>query len=147
MISDEKHNIGVTGLTTTSADIEVFSTIQKATFNIGDEKMFDVNDDDVYDLKITLNSISSNKADLTVEYIQEAITPETADQGVTQVDGTVDESGDAGTDVVGDDGEGDLTWLWITIAILLAIGIVGYFLKKKGDNVAGNVVKRITSKP
>ena len=124
-----KHNIGITALTSTSVDIEVYSTIQKATLNINDEKMFDLDDDDNYDLKVILNSIESNEANLTLEYINITITPANEEQGVVQEeqvagDVTGDEAG-----VEESEGEGDLRWFGIVIAIIIAIGIVVYFFK------------------
>ena len=84
----KKHNIGITALSTTSADIEVFSTLQKVSLIIGGEKMFDLDDDSVYDLKVILNSIESSKANLTLDYIQEEIPAE-----VIADDGDADDGG------------------------------------------------------
>jgi len=126
-----KHNVGITAITSTKIDIEVFSTLQKASLNIGNEKMFDLNDDDIYDLKIILSSIANNKANLTLKYIQEDIPADIlAEQdGSVQIeskDGDGTDTGDGATT-----GQGNLTWLYIIITIIIAIGIVSYFFKDK----------------
>ena len=41
--------------------------------NIGDSKEFDVTNDSYYDIKVTLNSISSGKAGLTVSYVHDKV--------------------------------------------------------------------------
>jgi len=76
-IDNEYHYIGVVELTSTTAVINVSSTPQQATLSIGDTRRFDVNDDSYYDIKVTLNSISDNKASITILSISEEVTAET----------------------------------------------------------------------
>ncbi|HUS51720.1 MAG TPA: hypothetical protein VMZ91_16250, partial [Candidatus Paceibacterota bacterium] len=77
-INNIEHSAGVVALTTTTATINVSSTPQTAILNIGDTRRFDVTDDNYYDVQATLNSISNNKADITIKSIHEEITVETA---------------------------------------------------------------------
>jgi len=72
-IKNQTHYIGVANLTNTTATIEIFSIPQKNVFNVGDEKKFDVTDDDFYDIFVRLNSIINNKANLTIISIYEEI--------------------------------------------------------------------------
>ncbi len=74
-VSVEKkfHYIGVVDLTSTTATINVSSKSFQETFNIGDEKKFDVTEDGYYDISVKLNSISNNKANLTIKKINESI--------------------------------------------------------------------------
>jgi len=67
------HYTGVIGLTETSAVINVSSDPQQVEFNINDEKRFDLNEDDYYDLIVRLNSIEDNKADVFVQSIYEHV--------------------------------------------------------------------------
>ena len=73
MIDRALHYVGIISLTSTTATIQVESTPQQATLNIGDSKEFDVTNDSYYDIKVTLNSISSGKAGLTVSYVHDKV--------------------------------------------------------------------------
>jgi len=72
-INNEEHYIGVINLTNTTATINISSKPQQAIFNIGDEKKFEVNEDNYYDIYVKLNSIENNKANLTIKSIHEEI--------------------------------------------------------------------------
>ncbi|MEI6731930.1 MAG: hypothetical protein WCK90_04600, partial [archaeon] len=72
-VSGEAHYVGIVGLTSTQATINVSSTSQQAVFNIGDSKRFEVTNDNFYDLKVVLVGIKDNKANVTIEYIHEAM--------------------------------------------------------------------------
>jgi C1A family cysteine protease/uncharacterized membrane protein YgcG len=74
-ISGEAHYIGVINLTNTSATINVSSNPQQAVLNIGEEKKFDVTDDNIYDINVKLNGILKQQANITIKGIQEK-TPE-----------------------------------------------------------------------
>ena len=119
-INNQEHYIGVKELTTTSATIEVSSTSQVVVFNIGDEKKFDVTEDGYYDLKVKLNSIESEKADITITSINEKI-PEDKDKDKGVIEKTIETLAQ----------EGSNTWIWILIAIILVVIVVVYFLTKK----------------
>ena len=75
-INSTLHHIGIITLTSVDAVINVSSTPQQAVLSIGQSKKFEVSDDSYYDLNVTLVSINSTKANITVEYIYEKI-PET----------------------------------------------------------------------
>jgi len=126
-INSKEHNVGVSELTTTTAKIEVSSVTQKATLSIGDERKFDVNEDRYYDLSIILNSIESNKADITIKSIREEVTEE-SETSEEEKEGAASgaKEGEATA------GPMDLTWLWIVIAIVVVLIGIGYGAKKKG---------------
>jgi hypothetical protein len=75
-LNGSEHHVGVVELTEILATINVSSDPQQAIFKVGDEKMFDVNEDDFYDLMIKLNSIESSKANITIKYVYEEVVPE-----------------------------------------------------------------------
>jgi hypothetical protein len=80
-VSGETHYVGVTSLTDSSATIEVSSTPQSATLQVGEERKFDTDSDgSFYDLSVKLNSISDNKADVTIKAINEEITGQEVDE-------------------------------------------------------------------
>jgi len=130
-INNIKHEIGVKELTASTATIEIFSTPQTATINVGDTRKFDVTNDGYYDLSVTLNKIEASKADITLKSIYEEITLEseekekTKEKNATAV--TEQPIGELPTEE-----PLSLTELWIGIiivAVLLVIGII--FAKKK----------------
>jgi len=121
-IDTQAHYIGVKELTGTSATIEVSSTPQEVVFNIGDENKFDVTEDGYYDLKVKLNSIESEKADITIKSIHEKI-PEVEEEvgfeeKVEEELKTLKEN----------------PWkIWVIIGIILIVIIAGYFILRKKE--------------
>ena len=85
-VSGDTHYVGLKSLTASTATIEVSSTPQEATLQVGDERKFDIDaDGSLYDLYVKLNSIANNKADVTIMAISETITEETiAEEGAQQ---------------------------------------------------------------
>jgi len=75
-IDGTEHQVGVTEVTATSVKIKVSSDPQEATLSIGDEKKFEVTNDTFYDISVKLDSITSNKASLTIKSIHEEIKAE-----------------------------------------------------------------------
>ena len=113
-------------MTSTTATINVSSEPQQATLAIGDFRRFDVLDDDYYDLSVTLNSIESSKANLTVKSIHEEVTAETIAE---------EEEKEKGAEGEEEIEESYLTWLWVLIGVVVVsvlIGI-GYGVKKKRE--------------
>ncbi|MCH7567908.1 MAG: hypothetical protein IIA87_00645 [Nanoarchaeota archaeon] len=125
------HYIGIIadGLTGTSATIQVSSSHeQESTLNIGETAKVDVSDpiDNVYDLSITLNSIESNKASVTVLPLQESyqagepsITPSPPEEEEEIVPGEL--AGAARS----------LAWLWILIVVIGIVVVVWVVVRKR----------------
>ena len=63
--------MGIVELTETRATINVSSTPQQKNISIGEEWKVDVNDNEIYDLLVRLNSIRENKANITITSISE----------------------------------------------------------------------------
>lgn len=119
-VDGKKHTVGISSLTTTTADIEVFSTLQKATLSVGDERKFEVSDDDYYDIYIKLNSIESSKADVTINSIYEKITPESE----TVEEEKQEAAEEQAAEERGEISESDLSWLWWLIGIIVVLVII-----------------------
>jgi len=70
---EQTHYVAVLNVTSTTARINVTSDPQIATLNIGEEKKFELTDDNDYDLSVTLNDINATslKADITILEISE----------------------------------------------------------------------------
>jgi hypothetical protein len=122
LVSGGIHTVGVVSLTSTSATVQVASSPREVTLNIGDSEKFELDDDDFYDVLVTLNSITNNKADLSIDYIHEEVPQE-------------DTSVDTGTgDIVsGSEGRSKGTTILIIVLILIVIGVVVFFVWKKNQ--------------
>ena len=70
-VAGETHSVSIIELTGESVTIDVASAPQRATIKVGETKKFDVNNDRYYDIKVTLNSITAGKANLTLASIHE----------------------------------------------------------------------------
>jgi len=65
--------ITVTSLSSNQMTIRITPRTKTLTFNIGEEKKVDLNNDDTYDLSIKLNSIQNRIASVTLKFISESI--------------------------------------------------------------------------
>ncbi len=125
LIESEVHHVGVKSVSATSAVIEVTSTPQEATLNIGDTKKFEVTNDTYYDLSVTLNSITNNKADITITSIKEEIpAPAPGQQTTTETGGA---AGAGGSSVEGSSN----WWIWVIVAVVVIVIIAFVVMKRK----------------
>ncbi|MBR9705474.1 hypothetical protein GOV14_00400 [Candidatus Pacearchaeota archaeon] len=135
------HYVGVVYITTTTATINVSSTPQQASFVVGDEKKFDVTDDNYYDISVKMHGIKNSQANVTIKHIHELM-PDDLSSNTTSSGGLIaNTNGDAGT--TGEDAKdkkGGLPWwAWVLIALGILIILAGmgfaayffYFKKKK----------------
>ncbi|VVB77935.1 Right handed beta helix region [uncultured archaeon] len=74
--SGESHYVGTVSVNSDedSAVISIMSTPQNVTFKVGEEKKFELDNDEYYDLYVKLNNIVNKKANVTVKNIHEKIT-------------------------------------------------------------------------
>lgn len=119
-VNSINHYAGVLELTATTAKIEVASTPQEATLAVGDSRKFNVNNDEYYDVLVTLNSIADNKADLTLKSINELVTEETE---AAEVESEGEEEAEEKSSMF------KKWWFWL-IVVLVVIG-VWYGLQNK----------------
>ena len=93
----------------------------QVTLTAGEDAKVDITDDGFYDVYVLLNSITGNKADVTVQKIHEEI-PE----GGTGVETT----GEQPLEEEEEEEEGGIsTWIWILIAVVI-IALVVWKTKK-----------------
>lgn len=111
-ISGETHYVGVKSVTTTSATIEVGSTPQEATLNVGESKKFDTTDDGYYDLEVRLVSIEETKANIIIKSIYEKV--ETTEGGEPAAISS-----------------STLWWIIIVVAVIVIIVAIIYYKKKR----------------
>ncbi|MBU3912844.1 MAG: hypothetical protein KKE50_02000, partial [Nanoarchaeota archaeon] len=126
-IGSTYHSMGVVSLTPTTATINVSSTPQQKTLSIGDEWKVEVSGDNLYDLSVKLNSIANNKANITLQPINESISaapstpatpsePETTPAPEEQVEKSIFST----------------LWFWVLLlAIIIIIVILVFLLKNK----------------
>lgn len=130
-VSGTYHFVSVDTVTTSTVKITVSSDhLQEATLSIGDTRKFDVTDDGLYDISVTLDSITGGKADLTILSISEEVTVES--------EVAEEEAEEAAADVAEEEEEvveeGSRIWIWIiVIVVVLIIAGVIVWKKKKGQ--------------
>ena len=126
-VNGSYHLLTLKSLTSSAAVIEITSTPQRATLEIGDLKKFDVTDDGYYDLSVSLDSISSNRAKITIKSLFEKISVDGEEDITSVIDGEVTDEGT--TPTPGEKGLGGLIILWIlSIAVVIVVLI---FVRRK----------------
>jgi hypothetical protein len=128
-VDSKDHYVGVKSVTATTAVIEVSSTPQEATFNIGETKKFEVSEDNYYDLSVTLDSITNNEAMVTILFINELIPATDPEQAVEETTEPAEEE----TPQLQPTTEGwSNSTVIISIIVIVLLGAVAwYFLRKK----------------
>jgi len=122
-VENRSHYVGVVGITNTTATINVSSTPQQAIFNAGDEKKFDVNSDNYYDIYVRLNNIINLRANVTIKLIHELKTTLTG--GDQNASGNFSSVGD-GSEATDKDTSSiwGKWWFWTIIVIIIVIVVV-----------------------
>ena len=127
-VESEDHYVGIVSLTPSSAVIEVSSDPQRATFNVGETKKFDVTEDGYYDISVTLKEIKISTAEITLLSIHEAV-PATPVVEQTQ------EKEEAPAPFLAPEEEsaGGFSWtsIIIVIVVIIIFLVVFYLIKKK----------------
>ncbi|HIJ98344.1 TPA: hypothetical protein H1005_00160 [archaeon] len=138
-LGNETHYVGVISLTSTSVTINVSSTPQQATLNVGESKKFEISGDDFYDILVKLNSINNNKTSMTISYLHEQIsqtppadvnTPAPSSPGTGEANTpTGNEGGARTTEGIG---VGKIVaWIFGIVAIIILLIAVIVLVKKK----------------
>ncbi len=110
-----EHSVKVLTITSNSVTIELASTPQQLTLNVGDTKEADLDANGKNDLSIMLKSITNGKADLVFKSLTEAVTPTTPEQP---------------SQVTGEQAKSNSTWIWVIVALVVA-ALIWFFSKKK----------------
>jgi len=72
-VGAEDHYIGVVSITSDKATIQISSNPTNITLSAGEEAKIDVTDDGFYDIYVLLNGIVNNRANITIQKINEEI--------------------------------------------------------------------------
>jgi hypothetical protein len=128
-----KHTITFDKVTATTVTVTIASNPITVNLGVGETKEVDVNADGISDMSVTLKSILNDVADIEIKEI-EAGAKVVADEE-RAASGAV--AGDSGSDT-GTTSErttpvdgGSNAGLWVTLLIIVAVIVVGYFAYKK----------------
>jgi len=136
IVSGQTHHVGVLEITQTSAKVEVASTPQQVTLNVGETRKFDVTDDEFYDLSVTLNTISGSKADVTILAINETIPPEEEEpliqEAKNEATGNNESINDSDSGDVNETDNSGISWIWwLIFIVIIGVGIMFWVLNMK----------------
>ena len=126
------HSIGITNVESNAVTLTIASDPVTATLSVGDERKFDLSADGYYDLYIKLNSIASNKADITIKSIKEKVTEESEAQEQSKEESVTGENQETLSPPAEE--KSSSLWLWILIIVVVVIAIaiaVGIGMKKR----------------
>ncbi len=135
-VENISHTFKVGDITETNAKISISSETQEAVLSVGEEKKFELSEDNYYDILVKLNSIDTtwkNRANFTIQTIHEEIVspqkneaekeiiqpgPESEGEVIPESEGEVEE------------GKTNSTWLWVVIAVIIILILSGVGYKK-----------------
>ncbi|MBU0907372.1 MAG: hypothetical protein KKE05_04425, partial [Nanoarchaeota archaeon] len=142
---ENSHRLMLTKLTANSATIKVYSEPIEATFAVGEEKKFELNNDAYYDLYVKLNSIKNAfSANFTIKLIHES--PAESNQENTAESNQESITGEATTrepqEIRQNFGFYFLIAISVTALIVLIIVIVSYISRKKTTRCPRYVPRR-----
>ncbi len=134
-INDEIHYIGVTGITTTTATVNLSSeNSQQAMLNVGDEKKFEITNDNYYDLSVKLEKIVARRANLTISYLHEVITQLSPEEKKNETALPAAEGATIDREFKEEAGFGADYWIVVVIVVVITVGVVSYIIRFKIKN-------------
>jgi len=99
-INNEQHSVGIINISSSNVIINVSSTPQQRSFASGEQELFEVTGDNIYDVLVKLNSIEESYANITVKKVAEVV-PETTPIG--EGNETSNETMSRGTEKAGEE--------------------------------------------
>jgi hypothetical protein len=130
-ISGEQHILALDTISSNSIIINISSVTQQATFKVGDEKKFDVNVDEYYDIIVKLNSLNSTTgiASITIKGINEKISE--AVSGDKKISEEKEQDIQEFPEEKNILTSNNLNWLLFLIIVIIIVLVVGYIIYKK----------------
>jgi len=131
---EDEHYVGILNLADDNVTVEVASTPQVAVIKMGETKKFDITEDNFYDLNITLNNITNNKANITIESISESM------RLISESDQSNSSSEEKKSVFLGEEDEGSdnsgifNNKVFIVILAIVGVAVLGvaaFFIRKK----------------
>ena len=125
------HHVGVVNVTSNTAVVNVSSDSQQKVMSVGESAKFNLNGDGYYDLLVTLNSINSGAANVTVKSIHEAVNPSVTQptNGATQPTTSVT-TNETNVTTTATPAKKKSGWIWVLLVIVV-LGIVLYYFRDK----------------
>ena len=128
--STEIHSVKITSITANKVMITVSSDPINLELGLGETKKVDLDGDKIYDLSLTFNGVVTERADISVKQISEAV-PAGQEGSVSN-----GETPGAEEDTTADEETSKIksAYLWVILVILIVgviVGIVWYYVKKK----------------
>lgn len=117
---NENHSITINSISGNIVTLTVASAPQVVSITEGQTKKIDLNNNGIYDIEISLNSIANNKADLTIKAINE-----TVPSGKTTNETTKNSTGNTSPN------NGMSAWDWILIVVIVIIAFLWWMKVKK----------------
>ena len=115
------HTVKFKAVTSGSVTIEIKSDPIEVTLNVGETKQVDIDADGTNDLEVTLESVSSGAAKITMKKVAQTAAELAAPEPTTP---TEEETITTPTPTEEGEGKTSLAWLWIIIIIIVIIAIV-----------------------
>ena len=122
------HTVKFKAVTSGSVTIEIKSDPIEVTLNVGETKQVDIDADGTNDLEVTLESVSSGAAKITMKKVAQTAAELAAPEPTTP---TGEETTTTPTPTEEGEGKTSLAWLWIIIIIIVVIAIVVAVQQKK----------------
>ncbi len=131
IINNENHKLNVDKINKNTVVVTISSNPQTKELSIGEEWKVDLNDDDVFDLLVKINSISGSRTNIMIKKIEEKIIKTNVENDVVNIEEEIiDENYEVEyPDVV--ENKGNSSYFIISTLILILLVILYFILTKK----------------
>lgn len=148
------HSVTLAGITSTTATITVKSTPQTVTLKVGEGKKFELTNDTVYDLEVTLTAIvNASKATFVLKSIQEAISaaavPGAAAGGAPSTGAAVGGAAGAGAAATGPESPKvksavkSVMFVGLLAVIILVVAIIVYSVRLQRQRTQKDIQEKV----
>lgn len=126
------HSLKIANITSNQVKIIVYSNPQEALLSVGQEKMFDFNADNIYDLSVKLISIDTTKSfapkvNLFIKAINQSVNLPVSDSSVKSVSVIANQEDEVTNDnniPIFDETENNTNWWLVVLCIIIVLIIV-----------------------
>jgi hypothetical protein len=126
------HSVGVSKISSTKVTINVSSEPQSAVMTTGETKSFEVTGDGYYDISVTVDALTSARANLTVKTVHELVPASATNATGAAKNATTAASGNQTTTTAGaTETTSNSKRIWIIILVVLVLGLGGWLVYMK----------------
>ncbi len=131
-INGTYHSVGVSKISSTKVTINVSSEPQSAVMTTGETKSFEVTGDGYYDISVTVDALTSARANLTVKTVHELVPASATNATGAAKNATTAASGNQTTTTAGaTETTSNSKRIWIIILVVLVLGLGGWLVYMK----------------